>query len=145
MGEELQKPAKKAEDEKYKAAALASIAAASLGAQQQRQRQEAHRVAEEQARRERKAAEEVAEHAAALDKVNAWCKSNGYQDMNTQKKTFRGSTKFPLHTAVKHKNEEMVGLLLKCGVDKNATDSRQQTAGQLAEKMKHDGILAVLQ
>jgi membrane protein involved in colicin uptake len=132
------------EDEAYKAAALASIAAATVAAQEQRVRQEAQRIAEEQAKREREAAEEVAEHAAALDKVNSWCKSNGYQDMNTQKKTLRGATKFPLHTAVKHKNEEMIGLLLKCGVDKNAHDSRKQTAVQLAEKMKEDGILAML-
>jgi len=142
--EERQREEQRLEDEAYKAAALASIAAATAAAQEQRVRQEAQRVAEEQVKREREAAEQVAEHAAALDKVNAWCKSNGYLDMNTHKKTLRGATKFPLHTAVKHKNEEMVGLLLKCGVDKNAHDSRKQTAVQLAEKMKQDGILVML-
>lgn len=91
-----------------------------------------------------KAAEHEAEAraqqlAAAKKKVSEWCKSNGYQDMNIHKKTFRGATKFPLHTAAKHNNEDMIAMLLMCGVDKYALDSKKQTAHEVATKMNKHG------
>jgi len=49
---------------------------------------------------------------------------------------------------VKQQNREMVELLVKCGADKGATDSRGQTPFALATKMNkngsHDPILATL-
>jgi len=71
---------------------------------------------------------------ATKKKVNEWCKSNGYQDMNIPKKTFRGATKFPLHTAAKQNNEDMIAMLLLCGVDKYALDSKKRTAHEVATK-----------
>jgi len=126
------------------AVAKMAAAAAAAAAEVQRLRQEVQRAAEEQAQREREAAELV----SAQGKVNEWCKSHGFHDLKTQKKTYMGARKFPLHTAVKHKQEEMVGLLLKCGADKLAKDSRKQTPSELAANMNkngsHDQILALL-
>merc|ERR1711865_288117 len=78
--------------------------------------------------------EEARRQSEAEEKVSDWCKANGFQDMYTAKKTLRGATKLPMHTAVKHQNDEMVQLLLKCGADKEAEDSKKQTPMQLAEK-----------
>lgn len=98
-----------------------------------------------QANKDRSAAEDLAE---AQVKANKWCKSNGFLDVSSQKKTLRGATKFPLHTAVKHENAEMVGLLLKCGANKGMRDSKNQTPKELATKMNkngsHNQILAML-
>jgi len=105
--------------------------------------------AQELERLDEEASKAAADLAAAQEKVSAWCKKNGFKDATLQKKTFRGATKFPLHTAVKHKNAEVVGLLLQCGADKNALDSKKQTPGELAAKMNskdgsHEKILAML-
>jgi len=84
----------------------------------------------------------------AKDKVNAWCKSNGFHDMNTQKKTLRGATKFPLHTAVKNSNEAIIGMMLIAGVNKDVQDSKNQTPSELAAKLNkygsHSQILTML-
>jgi membrane protein involved in colicin uptake len=139
-----QEAEEKRREEEAAVAAKAVAAAAAAVAEEQRVRQEAQRAAEEQARREREAAELV----AAQGKIDEWCKNNGFQDLNTQKKTYMGARKFALHTAVKHTHEEMVGLLLKCGADKFAKDSRKQTASELAANMNkkgsHDQILTLL-
>lgn len=117
-------------------------AARAAAAEEERLRQEAQKAAEEQATRERE------EMSAAQEKVSEWCKANGFQDIHTAKKTIRRATKLPIHTAVKHQNDEMVGLLLKCGAAKDAEDSKKQTPMQLAEKMNkngsHDNIMAML-
>jgi len=139
-----QEAEEKRREEEAAVAAKAAVAQAAAAAEEQRVRQEAQRAAEEQARCEREAAELV----AAQGKVDEWCKNHGFQDLKTQKKTYMGARKFPLHTAVKHKQEEMVGLLLKCGADKFAKDSRKQTASELAANMNkngsHDQILTLL-
>lgn len=113
--------------------------AAALAAEEDRQRIEAVRVAQEQAALARKEAE---------DKANVWCKSHGYRDMNAPKTTFRGATKFPLHTAVKENNQEIVALMLTAGVHKEWRDSKEQTPSQLAAKLNingsHNQILAML-
>merc|ERR1712194_859942 len=100
--------------------------AAALGAEEERQRDKAARAAENQSR----LTLNEAEH-----KVNVWCKSNGYQDMNTHKKTYRGATKFPLHIAVKHNNQEVIALMLTAGVRKDVRDSKEQSPSQLAAKL----------
>jgi len=80
--------------------------------------------------------------------LTQWCQENHFVDVHTRKKTFQGATKFPLHTAIKQKNEKIVGLLLMSGVDRNAEDSKKQTPTQLAEQLNknesHDAILAML-
>jgi len=107
--------------------AARNAAAAAAAAAEELQRQKA---SEEQAELARKEAEE---------KINAWCKSNGFQDMNTQKKTLRGATKFPLHTAVKYSNQEIIGMMLIAGVQTDVRDSNKQTPCQLAAKLNKDG------
>merc|ERR1711879_436226 len=123
-------------------------AAAAAAAEAERLRQEALRVAEEQERNEAAAAAAAEEERlrveeakrVALTKVNSWCKDNGYQNFSTPKKTFKGNTKYALHTAVKHESSEMVKMLLLCGANKDVKDTKGQTPLQLAEKMKKGNI-----
>jgi len=131
---EEQKRVRRAAEEEA-AAAEAREAAAVAAKEKLRQDQEAQQAAEERARQA--AAAEAAETAAAQAEVSAWCKANGFSDMNTQKKTLRGATKFPLHTAVKQQDSEMVRMLLKCGANKDATNSKKQTSLDLAVKMSN--------
>jgi len=119
-----------AADEKATAAAAAATAAAA--AEEVYQRHLTQMAADEAEAREQQL-------VAAKKKVSEWCKSNGYQDMNIQKKTFRGATKFPLHTAAKHNNEDIIAMLLMCGVDKYALDSKKQTAHEVATKLNKKG------
>jgi hypothetical protein len=106
--------------------------------------QEAQRAKGDKAEQARRASE----LAAARERVNGWCKKNSFSDLNSQKKTVRGATKFPLHTAVKQNDGEIVELLLKCGADHNAKDSRQQTPAELAATLNrsgsHDKIASLL-
>lgn len=78
-------------------------------------------------------------------RVSAWCKKHGFRDKNIPKRTWRGQTKTALHTAVKCKDEEMVGLLLGCGIDRDAKDSKDLSPAELAERMNvhgsHEDIL----
>jgi len=132
--------AEKQAQQKAQAAAEVAIAAA-----EQLRIEQAQEAAEEEDKRQQQEAKRLAELAAATESVIAWCKKNGYSDMNTPKKTMRGATKFPLHTAVKHQNVEMVGLLLKCGVDQQVQDSRKQSPLQLAAANNKKGSHHVAQ
>lgn len=69
-------------------------------------------------------------------KIAQWCKENGYVDAYTRKKTFRGDSKFALHTAVKQENVEIIKLLLQNGANKDCTNSKGQTPLQLAQISK---------
>jgi hypothetical protein len=80
--------------------------------------------------KEREQAEE--EKLLAKKKVDAWCKKHGYKGVHSTKMTFKGAKKYALHTAVKHKDVEMVRLLLACGADKRAKNSNGQTPFDLA-------------
>jgi len=127
--------------------ALQAVEKAQREAAEEAQRvHQVQQAAEEQAKQE-EAVKLAAEVATAQEKVNAWCKQNSYRDMNIQKKTMRGATKFPLHTAVKHKNEMMVRDLVRCGADQGV-GSKQQTPKELAATLNknrsHDEILALL-
>lgn len=174
---EEQKAARRREEEAFAAAAAEALrlgeerAAAERARREEAERREAEELAEAEAQRlaaEKRAREDEAARAAAeaaaaavqaecrrqqavneaTAKVNAWCKSNGFQDMNTQKKTLRGATKFPMHTAVKYSNQEIVEMMLLAGIDKDVRDSNKQTPLQLAAKLNkngsHDQIIAML-
>jgi len=128
-------------------------AAAVARANEEQLRLEAQRAAEEKARRDREAsqlleAQRCEEERLAREKVNSWCKANGFGDMNSQKKSFMSGSRFPLHEAVAKNNEEMVGLMLKLGADADLKNSKGQTAQDLARKMNKagsmDSILAKL-
>merc|ERR1712151_1259998 len=120
-------------------------------AQKQAQEQ-AKRDAEEQKRLEeerlKKKRDEEKELQEASDKAGVWCKNNGYQDVHSEKKTMMGGKKFPLHTAVKQQNAEMVECIVKCGGKKDCKDSKWQTPLQLAEKVckgaNRDRVVAAL-
>jgi len=100
-------------------------------------------VAQEEERLQQGAAKTAAATLArkeAEKKVGGWCKNNGFlHGMNAPKKTYKGHTKFPLHTAVKYDNQEMVGLMLVAGAKTNVKDSNNQTPSQLAAKLNEHG------
>jgi membrane protein involved in colicin uptake len=109
-----------------------------------RLREEARRASEEAERllREAEAAEaaqkEEEEMRRAEQQVQVWCKAHGFQDVNVERKTFKGK-KYALHTAVKHQESEMVKMLIKCGARRDLKDSRGQTPRQVAEKISKSG------
>merc|ERR1712187_154137 len=133
--------------------------AAAQAAQQEKLREEAQRQAQEQARRESEEKKRQEEERLqkkreekqmqeASEKVGVWCQNNGYQDIHSEKKTFKGNKKFALHTAVKQQNAEMVELIVKCGGQKDCKDSKGVTPMQQAEKVckgaNRNRILAAL-
>merc|ERR1711957_66287 len=98
-------------------------------------------VAQEKVRADHEAAEKAAKEEAdlrAAEQVAAWCKKNGFKDMNTQKKGFMSGSKLPLHVAVTNKDAEMVGLMIQLGVDRTAKNSKGETATDLATKLNKD-------
>jgi len=128
-----------AEREAAERAVQDADAAAAASAQQEQQRLEEERIAEEKARQEREAADsaKAADELVAQEKVQTWCKANGFKegDMNSCKKSFLRGSKFPLHEAVAKNNEEMVGLMVRLGADKGLKNSKGQTAEDLATQM----------
>lgn len=127
-------------EERARQEEAAAAAAAVKAAEEEHRRQAARQAAEEREKEARRAQEQAArELTEAREKVSDWCKINGYEEINTHKKTMRGARKFALHTAVKHKNDEMVRLLLKCGADQSKVDSKNNTPYQLAEKLNSNG------
>jgi len=135
--------------------AAAERAAAERAAAEAAAREAAEReAAEEKARQEREAAESAAlweaqkheEERLAREKVNSWCKTNGFVDMNSKKKSsvvpdWVFGAKFPLHEAVAKNNEEIVGLMVLLGADKGLKNSKGQTALDLAQKMNKGGSM----
>jgi len=90
----------------------------------------------------------IAEVNHAQEWIKAWCKTHGYKDVMTPKTTLRGNKKYVLHTAVKHEDSAAIKLLLLLGAQKDAKDSKGQTALQLAQKidseMRREVIVAAL-
>jgi len=72
----------------------------------------------------------------AQNKIGAWCKTHGYEDVFTPKTTLRGNKKYVLHTAVKHVDATAIEMLLLCGAKRDVKDSKGQTAVELAQKIK---------
>jgi len=105
------------------------------------------RAAEERVRADQEAAEKAAKEEADRKiavQVAAWCKKNGFKDMNTEKKGFMSGSKFPLHVAVTNKDAAMVGLMVQLGVDKTVKNSKGQTGTDLATKLNKDGSMATI-
>jgi len=69
-------------------------------------------------------------------KLDVFLKRNKYSGVNDMKKTLMRS-KYPLHTAVKHRDVDMVRILLEAGADPRLTDSNSWTPLDLAHKLKH--------
>jgi len=160
---EEEEAAKKIQDEEdqksAEAAAKAAEEIAAAATEEERLRLEAEEAArlaeEERVRAEKEAADKAAKEkeeadAKAAEQVAAWCKKNKFKDMSTLKKTgcCCKSSRFPLHAAVRKKDAEMVGLMVQLLVDKEAKNSKKQTATDLATKLNKkgsmDAILAIL-
>jgi len=126
------------------AAEREALAAAAAEAAERAEEQLRLEVAQEQERREREAAiveAQKQERELAAEKVNIWCKANGFGDMNSKKKSFMSGSKFPLHEAVAKNNEEMVSLIVYLGADRGLKNSKGQTAEDLATKMNKNGSM----
>mmetsp|Transcript_63216 Transcript_63216/g.175935 ORF Transcript_63216/g.175935 Transcript_63216/m.175935 type:complete len:234 (-) Transcript_63216:20-721(-) len=99
---------------------------------------ERRRVAEEEAERQRQ--ETVQRDAATLE---AFLKENNYRGVNEKRKTAL-KAKYPLHTAVKQKNDDVVRILLEAGADPRLADSNKLTPQQLANKLNSDGSFTAI-
>jgi len=136
-----------AERRRLEQAAAERAAAERASAEAEEQlRMEAEKAAEEKAGQEHEAAEfmeaqKAEDERLAREKVNSWCKANGFGDMNSQKKSFMSGSRFPLHEAVAKNNEEMVGLMVQLGADKEFKNSKGQTAEDIARKMNKGGSM----
>lgn len=141
LEEQLAKEQDPASAEAAAAAAAAKEAAErSLAQQEERLRRE--RL--QQQRQKQEAALEEEERLAAQAKVNAWCKLNGFADLNAKKKSFMSGTRFPLHEAVSKRNAELVMLMVKAGADRSLKNSKGQTPKELAQRMNKDGSMATI-
>merc|ERR1711988_936719 len=90
---------------------------------------EAKRKAEEE-EQERLLREQQAKDKAKLE---AFLKEHGYSGANA-KRTKMFKSKYPLHTAVKINDPDMVRILLAAGADAGAKNSGGLTPAQLAQK-----------
>jgi len=136
-----------AEREAAERARMQRVAAeAAAKAKEEQQRLDEQRAAEDKARAEREAADKAAKEREnrAAEKVTAWCKKKGFQDMNTKMSSLFSGSKFPLHAAVADKDVEMVGLMVLLGVDETATNSKGQTAKDLAAKLNKKGSMEAI-
>lgn len=96
------------------------------------------------------AEEKTNEETELRNQLDAWLKKNGFADVNAKKKSYMPPSHcYPLHTAVKQKDAQIVGLLVRFGADKNTPNSSKLKALDLANKNKkgnsHDEIIAALQ
>jgi len=125
-------------------------------AEEQRQRRlrrteaeaEAFRQAEEERRLVAQAAEESRQREADEQKqLQAFLKEHGFTAVNG-KRTRMMKSKYPLHSAAKHKDADMVRVLLNSGANPALKSSAGLTAQQLALKINkagsHDHVLSAL-
>jgi hypothetical protein len=115
---------------------------------------EAVRRNKEEAAARKMSAKELARHHFSQisdpshEAVAKWCKLHGFRDLHTPKKTLRGATKYPLHSAVKHNLPGLIRLMLMVRVRTDVVDSKHQTPHELAAKLNsngsHDKILTML-
>merc|ERR1719162_571291 len=120
------------------------VAAAAMAKEEEQVRLEKARVAQEKVRADHEAAEKAAKEEAdrkAAEQIAAWCKKNGFKDMNTEKKSFMSGSKLPLHVAVTNKDAVLVGLMVQLGINTTAKNSKGQTATDLAMKLNKDGSM----
>jgi len=104
------------------------------------QEAEAQREAEEKREREEleKATREAEQKSMEREKVKKFLLDHGYLGVNA-KRTKMMKSKYPLHTAVKLADREMITLLLSCGADMALKNSAGETPKQLALKLNRNG------
>jgi hypothetical protein len=76
-------------------------------------------------------------------KLKEWLQKHGYTDVNCRRKRLL-KYKYPLHTAVKNNDVEMVQLLLQSGSCHSNTNSSGLTPKQLAARSDKDGTYAAI-
>lgn len=114
------------------------------------------RKAEEERRLSAQAAEELKQkqeaearqqEAEEQKQLKAFLKAHGFTGANF-KRTRMMKSKYPLHSAVKHKEANMVSILIKNGADpalkSSAGDTPQQLATKLNKAGSHDSVLRAL-
>lgn len=98
-----------------------------------------HRLMEEDALRvAREAERREAEEQSARARLDVWLREHGFSGVNARRKSMVKS-KFPLHSAVKRRDEATIVLLLRFGAEPNLSDSKGLTALQLARRCNQDG------
>lgn len=80
---------------------------------------------------------------ANCKKLTRWLKRNGYTDVNCKRKRLL-KYKYPLHTAVKNNDVEMVQILLQFGSYPAHTNSSGLTPKELAMRSDKDGAYAAI-
>eukprot|EP00929_Paragymnodinium_shiwhaense_P084025 TRINITY_DN4490_c0_g1_i4.p1 TRINITY_DN4490_c0_g1~~TRINITY_DN4490_c0_g1_i4.p1 ORF type:complete len:224 (-),score=73.02 TRINITY_DN4490_c0_g1_i4:88-759(-) len=90
---------------------------------------------------------EEARDAADAARLTAFLKEHGYSGANV-KRTMLFKSKYPLHSAVKVKDADMIRILRAFGADCAVKNSAGQTPLQLAQKSdkngSHEGVIAAL-
>jgi hypothetical protein len=135
-------------EEEEQARRLEEQRRAAADAELQRQQELARKNAEEAEARRKAEEEENArrlEEQMRLDsqKLDAFLKEHGYTGANV-KRTKMLKSKYPLHTAVKKNDPDLVRILLAAGADPGAKNSAGLTAAQLAKKTDKKGSHASL-
>jgi hypothetical protein len=82
---------------------------------------------------------ERAKAEAECVKLGAFLKEHCYAGVNAKRSNFVRKSKYPLHSAVKHKDAEMVRILCASGADPALKNSSGQTPVQFAQKSDKNG------
>jgi len=82
-----------------------------------------------------------------LLKVGHFLRKNGFQEINSKRKTFGGlSCTYPLHVAADQNDAKMVLMLLRLGANPNEKDGRGRTPDECVKnKLTHAEVHSVLQ
>lgn len=98
--------------------------------------QEQERTAAEQQKRNERAAREAQERQAGRDAValKKFLQEHKYSGANAKRKDMRGY-KYPLHTAVKLQDTNMIGVLLAARADRTLKNSSGETPFDLASRL----------
>eukprot|EP00929_Paragymnodinium_shiwhaense_P081669 TRINITY_DN4279_c0_g3_i1.p1 TRINITY_DN4279_c0_g3~~TRINITY_DN4279_c0_g3_i1.p1 ORF type:complete len:237 (-),score=90.04 TRINITY_DN4279_c0_g3_i1:514-1224(-) len=143
--QEEEAAARKAEEERLEQERLAAAAAeAARLAQEEAERLQRDR--EERDRQDKKAAEEgyaaeearLVQEAADKKKMEEFLKKHSFKGADVKRSSFL-RYKFPLHSAVKHNDADMIRILLANGATPSQKDSSGLTAAQLAKKLSKSG------
>lgn len=139
----------RADAEAAQAAADAALARRLAEAEAEREREQARLRADAEAETQRLAQEETLrrqelaeaarqEEEDARVRLEQWLRRERFEGVNERRKTLM-KAKFPLHSAVKRRDLDVVQLLLRFQADPMSRNSSGLTAQQLAQKNNKDG------
>lgn len=86
-------------------------------------------------------------NSKTLLKVGEFLRKNGFQDVDSKRKTYGGlSCTYPLHVAAEQNDTKMVLMLLRLGANPNEKDGRGRTPDECVKnKLTHVEVHSVLQ